>query len=132
MLAIARKVNWSECPANIAPYTKESQTFLTVGREYEVHAVAIFKGFPNLQVIDDLGYPTWQVVWLFEVTDTKIPKDWICNVFHDEPVLVLGPDFVARDEVSYGAMVELEAAQVERFWRRVDARKFSAEERDLD
>jgi hypothetical protein len=46
MRVVARAVKWSECPSNIAPYTKESQTFLTVSREYEVHAVAAFKGSP--------------------------------------------------------------------------------------
>lgn len=108
MRVIARVVDWSKCPPDIAPYTKPSQTFLTVGREYEVHAVAMFKGFPNLQVVDDLGYPSWKAGWLFDVVDVTLPEDWICNVLHGEPALLLGPDFIAKDEASYGAMVELE------------------------
>jgi len=119
MRVVARKVNWSECPADIAPYTKESQTFLTVGHEYEVQAVAVFKGSVALQVIDDLRYPAWEASWLFEVLDKTIPSDWICSVFEDEPILVLGPEFIAKDRDSYGAMVDLEADQVDRFWKRV-------------
>jgi len=119
MRVAARKVNWSECPADIAPYTKESQTFLTVGREYEVHAVAVFKGSVALQVIDDLRYPAWEASWLFEILDKTVPGDWICSVFEDEPILVLGPEFIAKDRTSYGAMVDLEADQVDRFWKRV-------------
>lgn len=121
MRVLARQVNWSECPSEIAPFTKQTQTFLSVGREYEVHAVAILKGFPFLQVVDDLGYPSWRASWLFDVVDTTVARDWICNVFHEDPVLVLGPEFVAKDEASYGAMVELEADQVDRFWKRVEA-----------
>jgi hypothetical protein len=71
--------------------------------------------------VDDLGYPSWRHNWLFDVVDTTVPKDWICNVLHEEPVLLLGPEFVARDEASYGAMIELEADQVDRFWKRPDA-----------
>jgi hypothetical protein len=115
----ARQVNWSRIPAQVAPYTKESQTFLTVGREYEVHAIAVFSGLTNVQVIDDLGYPSWKVNWLFDVVDGSLPSDWVCNVLHDDPSLLLGPEFVARDEQAYGAMVELDADQVDRFWKRV-------------
>ena len=122
MRVVARKVNWSECPAELAPYTKESQTFLTVGQEYEVHAIAVFEGFPALQVIDDLRHPSWEASWLFDVVESSVPEDWICNVFHGKPGMVLGPEFVARDVISYGAMVELEADQVDRFWRRVEER----------
>jgi hypothetical protein len=123
MRVLARNVNWGECPHEIAAYTKRSQTFLTVGREYEVHGVAIFKGFPALQVVDDLRQPSWEASWLFDVVDSAVPEDWICNVFQDEPLLVMGPEFIARDRLSYGAMVELEADQVDRFWKRIDARR---------
>lgn len=121
MRVIARQVDWSECPTEIAPYTTRAQTFLTVGNEYEVHAVAIFKGSPRLQVVDDLGYPSWRASWLFDMVDTSLPRDWICNVLDDEPRLLLGPEFVARNEASYEAMVELEPDQVARFWERLDA-----------
>ena len=123
MRVAARKVNWSECPADIAPYTRESQTFLTVGREYEVHAVVVFKSSISLQVVDDLRYPAWEAAWLFNLLDKCVPDDWTCSVFEDEPILVLGPEFIAKDVVSYVAMVELEAQQVSRFWERIEARK---------
>ena len=130
MRAVVRKVNWSECPSGIARYTKQGQTFLTVGREYEVQALAVFNGFPALQVVDDLRQPSWEAGWLFDVVDTSVPEDWICNVFQEEPLLVLGPEFIARDRVSYGAMVELEADQVDRFWKRLEGRKPPSEEEE--
>lgn len=122
MRVVARKVSWSECPPEIAPFTKESQTFLTPGREYEVYATALFQGFLAVQVINDIRQPSWEASWLFDVVDRSVPDDWICNMFHAEPRLVVGPNFVAKDEVSYSSMVELEADQVERFWKRVEDR----------
>jgi hypothetical protein len=72
-----------------------------------------------MQVVDDLGYPGWKPAWLFDVIDSLIPRDWICSTFHDDPALVLGPDFIARDLEGYAAMVELDPEQVGRFWNRV-------------
>lgn len=119
----ARQVNWDECPNELAPYTKRSQTFLTVGREYEAQALIVFKGFPVLQVVDDHRRPSWYATWLFDIVDHVIPTDWICNFLHEEPSMLLGPEFIVKDEESYGAMVELEADQVDRFWKRLDAMK---------
>jgi hypothetical protein len=71
-------------------------------------------------MIDDLGYPSWKPAWLFDVVDPSIPGDWICSTFRDDPCLVLGPAFVAGSLEAYAAMVELEPAQVEQFWQRVE------------
>ncbi len=35
--------------------------------------------------------------------------------------VLLGPAFIAKDVESYGAMAELEADQVDRFWKYIDA-----------
>ena len=35
--------------------------------------------------------------------------------------MIIGPDFIAKDKESYIAMVELQADQVDRFWKRIDA-----------
>jgi len=95
------------------------QIHLTEGREYDVHAICVFEGTLDLQIIDDLTYPSWQSVWYFETVDRSIPPDWICSIFGGEPSLVIGPEFVARDIASYEAMVSLEKDQVEEFWKRV-------------
>jgi hypothetical protein len=92
---------------------------VTVGVEYDVHAAAVFEGLVLMLLVDDLGYPGWKPAWLFDVVDSAIPNDWIFCSFHDDPALVLGPDFIARSVESYTAMVELEPGQVERFWSRI-------------
>jgi hypothetical protein len=128
MLVVAKKVDYARCPPEVARFAPPEQVRLTVGKMYEVHAVAVFNGIIMLQVIDDLRYPTWEPMWLFDLQDRTLPDDWICNLFHDEPSMVLGPEFVARDEESYGAMVELEAEQVDLFWKRVESRRPSTED----
>ena len=107
------------CPNEVRPFLA-ARVPVTVAREYDVHAVATFRGVTFLQIVDDLRYPTWQPSWLFEVVDKTIPSDWICNVFDDGNV-VLGPAFVAKDERSYASMVELDSNQVDRFWNRIEA-----------
>jgi hypothetical protein len=75
---------------------------------------------PGRLSVDDLGYPAWIPGWLFTITDPSLPADWICQVLHEELELVMGPDFIAKDESAYGTMVDLASDQVERFWKRVD------------
>jgi hypothetical protein len=55
------------------------------------------------------------------VVDAALPSDWIGNVFREEPSVVAGPDFVAKDQSAYRRVVELEAHEVDLFWKRVDA-----------
>jgi hypothetical protein len=85
-----------------------------------------------MQVVDDLGYPNWEPAWLFDVVDSAIPGDWICSAFHDDPALVLGPDFIARSLEEYVAMVELDPQQVERFWNRIAGRPLKRDEEASD
>ena len=125
-----RSVDWNELPSGLSDYQKESQSFITVGKEYEVHALVVFRGFPLLQVVDDLGLPAWRTSWLFDLVETRIPADWICSVFSDEASVIVGPDFVARDGDSFGSMVELNGDQVERFWKRVDSQQLRDQDED--
>ena len=119
MRVIGRSVEISECPPNIRAYV--GQSFVTVGKEYEVHALAIFDGIVMMQIVDDVGMPSWRPGWLFETLDGAMASDWICNAPNDGPIsLLVGPPFVVQDEASYTQMVELETDQVARFWKRID------------
>ncbi len=104
----------------VRPYM--GQILVAAGKDYEVHAIAVFEGLVMMQVVDDLGIPEWNPAWLFDVIDSGIPGDWIVSAFRDDPSLVLGPDFIARDLEGYASMVELESEQVKRFWNRIGGR----------
>lgn len=74
------------------------------------------------QIVDDFNYPSWEPAWLFQVVEHEVQTDWKCNVFSSGN-LVIGPEFIARDEQAYTDMVELAAEQVDRFWSRIDSLK---------
>jgi hypothetical protein len=111
----------------------QNQTFVTAGREYDVHAISLFDGILHLQIVDDLRYPAWYPSLIFDVTDGLLPADWKCKLFSQSSgnglVMLLGPDFVIRDEESYASMVELDADQVDRFWKRIQ--KMESEKSDF-
>lgn len=121
MRITARQVEMSEVPAGVERFL--GQSFVTVGRCYSVIAIALFEDVLLAQVVDDVGFPSWRPLWLFEVTDSEVPEHWVCHVFHDNPRLLLGPRFIAESQASYTAMVELESTQVARFWEYVDSQR---------
>lgn len=125
MRILAKRNNFKDCPSEMAAkgFFPESQTDITIGKEYEVHALSLFNGLLSFQIIDDYDYPSWLPSWLFDVIDSSLPDDWICNVFvGDSPHFVLGPIFVATDELSYANMVEMDPQSVECFWSRIKER----------
>ncbi|MGF1467077.1 MAG: hypothetical protein ACFCGT_13195 [Sandaracinaceae bacterium] len=107
------------------PFATPGQVFVTEGKEYEVQAMctAATEGIALVQVADDLGYSSWLPIWLFDVRDQTLPEDWTCNFFREADYVVLGPDFITRDEASYNEMVEQVPEQTDRFWSRIRARE---------
>jgi hypothetical protein len=84
-----------------------------------VHCIAVYKGVVILLVIDDHDVPSWKPAWLFDTTNGRMPKDWICNTVVDWPELIVGPDFIAGSQGLYALMVELDKSQVKRLRERI-------------
>lgn len=117
-----RKVDLNQPPPDLSSSIKPGQTFVTPEKEYEVFALANFQGRTNLLILDDLRRSDWYDSWLFEVIDSTLPSDWICNTFYtSEPTIVIGPDFIAKDQEAYGRMVEGEPNEEFLFWKRLVA-----------
>lgn len=112
------------CPPELAAlgFSAASQVEVSLGKEYDVHAMSLFRGVLFLQLVDDTDGIAWLPAWLFDVRDSSLPEDFICNLFGGEVGMVIGPEFVAADESSYSRMVELDPALVERFWGRLEKR----------
>ncbi len=106
-----------ECPAEVRPFLASSIP-VTISSVYEAHGATNFNGVTLFQIVDDLGYPSWQPSWLFEVMDMCLANDWCCNVLSDGSIVV-GPLFVVESDEAYSSMVELDASQVDRFWTRI-------------
>lgn len=115
-----------ECPDEIKPYVQEPREFITIGEEYEVHAISFSHGLAFLQIVDDIPSPRWYPYALFELAECSLPRDWICNLFPEnrsnDLVALIGPEFVAGNRASYESMVQLEADLVDLFWKRIDLR----------
>lgn len=117
MKALAKTVDWTQLPAQIRPFVSRSQTFITPGRTYEVHAISCYQKVIFVLVHDDYEMPAFIPRDLFEIISKVVPSDWICNIFTDHGVdFVLGPEFIAKDIDSYNAVVDQEREQVARVW----------------
>jgi hypothetical protein len=127
MRVVARDVHSLDAPPAVAPFAVQGQVFLTPGREYDVHAIAVFEGVVMFQVADDhwleSRFPAWYPAWFFDVVDPSLADDWIVGAFRAEPVLVIGPNFVASDLQSYEQMAQLYRDNVDRFRARVADRE---------
>jgi hypothetical protein len=101
-------------------FVSPQQTLLSPHKDYVVHAVSVFDKVVFVQIVDDKDTPVFLPRALFEMVEADLPDDWICSLFPEGPVqLLLGPPFVARDLDAYNAMLDQEAAQVQRFWQRI-------------
>src|SRR3954468_11301536 len=95
------------------------QTRFTAGKEYEVYGLSVYEGVTFLHVIDDINTAKFSPRGQFEVVNSAIPADWICNTIAEGPVqLILGPPYMAKDLASYNGMIDHDLAQVEAFWAR--------------
>jgi len=121
-----------DCPPHIAmSNSPHAQALLTIGKEYDVHAMALFEGVLILQVIydqSDIEFPCWYPAWFFVTIDPTLDPDWICNTFDDEPAMVIGPEFIAANVLSYNAMAELELEMRRKFRYRLESKRMITDE----
>ena len=123
MQAKAIRKKFERVPPEVAAFgSSESETHVSIGKRYEVHALSVYSHVVCLQVVNDVEVIAWLPAWFFEISDPTIPDDWNCNVFSGDLQMILGPDFVSRDEDSYRRMVEMHPESVDRFWRRTKMR----------
>ena len=122
MKLLAREVDLSECPPNVAStgHDQAQNVRLTAGRHYDVHAVLSSDKRVAVLVVDDIGYPLWYPAWFFENVDMQVPSDWICRIDRDQPWMVIGPRFIAESYETFRAMTELEKSPVALFWERIE------------
>ncbi len=107
-------------PQIAAVGSPETDTFVTLGKEYEVYAMSLYQGVLWLQIVNDVEIIHWHPAWFFEIRDSSLPQDWICNLFEGDVAMVIGPTFIASDISSYVRMVELDMKMVEQFRSRID------------
>ncbi len=114
-------IDWNYLAADIEPFVSKSQTFITTGVEYEVHALSVYRRVVFVLIVDDTKNPAFIPSLLFETLSTDIPADWMCNLIGESGVdLVIGPGFVAQDLEAYSSMIDQETNPITRFWQRIE------------
>jgi hypothetical protein len=97
----------------------KTQFLFTVNSEYLVHAIAVCDGIATLMLVNDANWPQWVPSWATQVTEARLPEDWICTPSDSDPTLLMGPPFIAKSTQDFSKMVELEPEQQALFWERV-------------
>ena len=121
MRAKAIRNTFKGCPPALAAIgSPQTNTHITIGCEYEVHALSMFRGVACVQIVNDLKLISWLPSWFFVVCDPSLPTNWICGFHSEDLQMVVGPDFIANSEASYNKMVELNPQSVASFWHRLD------------
>ncbi|GAA2714320.1 hypothetical protein GCM10010315_21350 [Streptomyces luteosporeus] len=90
-------------------YTPETRFTLSIGRLYDVFAMALINGSLTVLVADDYEKPAWLPLQLFEVEDSSLPADWEF-VSHDIGVDSSGPgDLVCEARWGYSEVAHSDA-----------------------
>lgn len=97
---------------------------VTVGRDYAVYAITVFKGNTWYYVLNDDGhqYPVWQLAQLFDVVDPTIPESWEYGFVQPDNAepgfpLISFPEW-AQDHYFYERLVDGDQATADIFARR--------------
>lgn len=62
-------------------YGREAKFALIIGKEYNVYAITLFRGYVWYYICDEdyFSYPIWNPAPLFEVVDGRISRYWKYN-----------------------------------------------------
>jgi hypothetical protein len=66
-------------------YSPASRFQLSTQKQYEVYAIALWRGLLSYLVIEDNGTPGWCPADLFEVLDSTLPASWRFAYFGQTP-----------------------------------------------
>lgn len=104
--------------------TPWSKFNVTIGREYVVHAMALWTYGLGALLVDDTSRPNWKLMEIFEVVDGRLPRHWeFCLWEGREPVLALwGYPSLIRDPSHYDDLINRERPALEVFFRETQAR----------
>jgi hypothetical protein len=106
-------------PAHVAlGYGVESTFDVTIGKEYVVYGIVLWRSLLLLLISDDYSLPHWAPLELFEPIDAKLPEDWFfsTNVANEHGVTAIwGYERLIRDRVHYERLVEGEPDAIEAF-----------------
>jgi hypothetical protein len=89
--------------------TEETVFHVSIGKEYEVFAMALWQSVIIVLVLDETKKPNWYSIELFSVADGRLPGDWMFNsLANDERGVeaIWGYEAMVSDPRHYEALIE--------------------------
>ena len=105
--------------------TERSNFHLTIGRQYTVYAMALWKSGLGYLVVDDNEDPRWREVELFDLIDSRIPVGWEFVQVDEELSQVLalwGYPILIRDPNYYDDLAEGKPQAMAEFLKECERR----------
>lgn len=89
-----------ECLDPSGGFTREHKFALEIGKEYNVYAITLFRGYVWYYICDEdySYYPVWNPSPLFEVVDGKLSKFWRFNFIKEHPHYIGSETIFAFEE----------------------------------
>lgn len=101
-------------------YYTESTTFdVKPGRDYVVHAMALFNYGLIVLLADETERPNWYPIELFEVLDDSLPADWhvaFTGGGEGDLQALWGYRALIEDPTHYEGLIEREPSAMRDFW----------------
>lgn len=90
-------------------YTNKSEFRLSVGKEYPVYGMALWRGHLLLLLCDENGLPNWYPTEIFDISDAEMPFGWKFAYFLEPDSLLQalwGYDELITTKGHYDALLE--------------------------
>lgn len=99
-------------------WTQKSKLDITIGRSYQIYAMALWRGHLVLLLCDDGGLPNWYPIDAFNVMSCQLPASWKFSYVQKPGSLlqaVWGYGRLIDDPEHYDALLERDADAVNVF-----------------
>lgn len=100
-------------------YTTQSAFTVSVGKEYQVFAMALWRGVVLMLLADDSHFPNWFPIDLFSMSDSRLPENWsFLSAESNESGLqaLWGYERLITDDSHYDGLLEREPEALRHFY----------------
>lgn len=107
-------------------YTEESMFDVSIGKEYPVFAMALWKSVLLLLLSDEHELPNWYPVELFSVSAPRLPQGWFFAAYQEHPHAVeaaWGYERLVCDVSHWEALLERDPDALKVFFQERVARQ---------
>lgn len=100
--------------------TEHTEFHVTVGKQYLIYAMAIWRSALMILLLEDTGLPSWFTMELFEVTDPRLPNDWFFSTetaAQEGVEAMWGYERLVRDGSHYEALLARDPEALKAFYQ---------------